>query len=147
MATCSARRSDSSCRKSSTTGCRRSWCSRPPQAWLRSLAVRQSPAIGSRVALLAVFVVTAALPIRFTAIDEGVIETDVTPDAVVEIHTIGGRLRPLLDLGTVLTGAVYPYILFEPGALEHPDGLRASIVGAGYTSIFSNAQGELFVQG
>ena len=77
----------------------------------------------------------------------GVIETDVTPDAVVEIHTIGGRLRPLSDLSGLLAEGRYPYIAFEPGGLAEPDGLRAAITGAGYASIFSNAQGELFSLG
>ncbi|HZM72236.1 MAG TPA: hypothetical protein VFC71_02575 [Candidatus Polarisedimenticolia bacterium] len=73
----------------------------------------------------------------------GVIETDVTPDAVVEIHTIGGRLRPLSDLSGLLADRRYSYVLFEPAGLEGP-GVRESIASAGYASIFGNSQGELF---
>jgi hypothetical protein len=76
----------------------------------------------------------------------GVIETDVTPDAVIEIHTIGGRLRPLADLDRLLAGGTYPYVLLEPGGLEDPT-LRDRILARGYVSTFANGQGDLFVRG
>ena len=74
----------------------------------------------------------------------GVTETDVTPDAVESIHTVGGRLRPLEDLGGLLAGGAYPYLLFEPSGEDLPAGLRERIVGAGYRPIYANDQGELF---
>ena len=73
----------------------------------------------------------------------GVIETVVAPDAVIEIHTIGGRLRPMADLPGLLARDEFPYLLYEPAGLDGPD-LRPAIVGAGYISIFANGHGELF---
>ena len=80
---------------------------------------------------------------------DGVTETDVTPDAEVSIHTVGGRLRPVADLPTLLVegpvGArTYAYVLFEPKPAKLPPGVRDLIVAAGYESIFNNQQGELF---
>lgn len=74
----------------------------------------------------------------------GVTETDVTPDAVESIHTVGGRLRPLADLDALLAGGGYPYVLLEPDDENLPPGIRGRIVAAGYASIFANGQGELF---
>ncbi|HEX4897640.1 MAG TPA: hypothetical protein VFV53_04705 [Candidatus Limnocylindrales bacterium] len=74
----------------------------------------------------------------------GVTETDVTPDAVESIHTVGGRLHPMGDLAGLLTGGRYAYVLFEPNPDELPPGIRDQIVAAGYASVFTNAQGELF---
>lgn len=74
----------------------------------------------------------------------GVTETDVTPDAVVSIHTIGGRLRPLEDMAGLIAGRTYAYVLLEPSPDKLPPDARDQIVAAGYTSIFANAQGELF---
>jgi hypothetical protein len=76
----------------------------------------------------------------------GVTETDITPDAVVSIHTIGGRLRPMDDLNRLLDGC-FPYALLEPRSNELPPGIRDLIVAAGYEPIFANGQGELFVLG
>ena len=75
----------------------------------------------------------------------GVIETVVSPDAVVEIHTIGGRLRPMADLPALLDPKAYPMLLLEPAGLDPPD-LRPSILAAGYMSIAVNGQGELFAR-
>jgi hypothetical protein len=75
----------------------------------------------------------------------GVLESDVTPDAVVEIHTIGGRLRPLSDLDQLLASGTYGYVLLEPRDLDDPS-LRDRIVRSGYASTFVNGQGELFVR-
>ncbi len=74
----------------------------------------------------------------------GVTETDVTPDAVESIHTVGGRLRPLEDLTYLLEFGGYEYVLFEPSE-KLPDGLRDRIVAARYRPVFANGQGELFV--
>ena len=74
----------------------------------------------------------------------GVIETDVTPDAVVEIHTIGGRLVPLTELGALLAGGRFPVVVLEPVGLD--SGIREAILAAGYVSTFRNTQGELFVR-
>jgi hypothetical protein len=71
----------------------------------------------------------------------GVIETDVTPDAEVSIHTVGGRLRPFDQLAPLL-GQRLTYVMLEPAGL--PDGTRAAIIDAGYRSIFANGLGELF---
>jgi hypothetical protein len=74
----------------------------------------------------------------------GVIETSVSPDAEVSIHTVGGRLHRLDELGTLL-GARPPYVLLERSAL--PAQLRDQIVAAGYRPTFVNGRGELFVRG
>ena len=73
----------------------------------------------------------------------GVTETDVTPDAEVSIHTVGGRLRPIVELPALLASRAYPYLLLEPSA-KLPNGIRDSIVSAGYRSIHANGEGELF---
>lgn len=72
----------------------------------------------------------------------GMVETMVSEQTEVSIHTAGGRLHPLDELDALL-GAGYPYLVFEPGDL--PDGLRERIVGAGYVLLFVNGQGEIFV--
>jgi hypothetical protein len=77
----------------------------------------------------------------------GLTETDVTPDAVESIHTVGGRLGPIDDLSSQLASGAYPYVLFEPSPEFLPPGIRDRIVAAGYRLIFANAQGELFVLG
>ncbi len=75
----------------------------------------------------------------------GVLETSVSPDAVVEIHTIGGRLLPLSELEALLASGRYPVMVFEPGGFEDAS-LRGAIVAAGYVSTYGNTQGELFVR-
>ena len=75
----------------------------------------------------------------------GVIETDVSPDAMVEIHTIGGRLVPLTELEARLASGRYPVVVLEPEGIESLD-LRATILAAGYVSTFRNTQGELFAR-
>lgn len=72
----------------------------------------------------------------------GMLETMVSEQTEVSIHTAGGRLHPLDQLDGLLQ-AGYPYVVFEPGDL--PAGLRDRIVGAGYVSLFVNTQGEIFV--
>ncbi|MBI3746381.1 MAG: hypothetical protein HY264_07660, partial [Chloroflexi bacterium] len=73
----------------------------------------------------------------------GVTETDVTPDAEVSIHTVGGRLHGMNDLGQLLATGQFPFVLFEPSD-RLPAGLEATIVAAGYTGVFSNGQGALY---
>ncbi|MES2210266.1 MAG: hypothetical protein V4515_08785 [Chloroflexota bacterium] len=75
---------------------------------------------------------------------DGVTETTVTPDAVVNIHTVGGRLRPLDDLAGLLAGGAYPYVLLEPSPDDLPADVRDMIVAASYSPVFRNGQGELF---
>ena len=81
---------------------------------------------------------------------DGVEETIVVPDPEVSIHTVGGRILPLDDLPALLAqigppGAAYPYVLLEPNPNALPSEIRDGILAAGYTSIFVNGQGELFV--
>jgi hypothetical protein len=76
----------------------------------------------------------------------GVLETIFTPDAVIEIHTIGGRLRPLAELPAAIDGGSYPIIVFEPGGLDAAVAIRDHILAAGYVSTFGNSQGELFAR-
>jgi hypothetical protein len=72
----------------------------------------------------------------------GMVETMVSEQTEVSIHTAGGRLHPLDELDPLLQ-AGYPYVVFEPGDL--PAGIRERIVGAGYVLLFVNTQGEIFV--
>jgi hypothetical protein len=81
-----------------------------------------------------------ALPLGVFA---GVIETSVSLDAEVSIHTVGGRLHRLDELETLLGGRP-PYVLLEPSGLPPP--LRDQIVAAGYRPVFVNGRGELFVR-
>jgi hypothetical protein len=74
----------------------------------------------------------------------GVTETDVTPDAIESIHTVGGRLHPMGDLAGLLASGRYAFVLFEPNPDELPPGIRDQIVAAGYAPVFANGQGELF---
>lgn len=75
----------------------------------------------------------------------GVTETMVSPDAVVNIHTVGGRLRPLDDLDAALASGRYRYVVLEPADL--PGDERGRILAAGYRSIFANSRGEVFAAG
>jgi hypothetical protein len=75
----------------------------------------------------------------------GVTETMVSPDATTNIHTVGGRLRPLGDLEAALAGRGYPYVVLEPAGL--PGDERDRILAAGYHSIFANTRGEVFTTG
>ena len=68
----------------------------------------------------------------------------MTPDAVQNIHTIGGRPQPMEDLSGLLLGGRYPYVLFEPDPDDLRPGIRDRIVAASYVPIFANGQGELF---
>ena len=76
---------------------------------------------------------------------DGVTETMLSPDATTNIHTVGGRLRPLDDLDRALASRLYPYVVLEPANLA--GGERDRIVAAGYRSIFANSRGEVFVAG
>jgi hypothetical protein len=73
----------------------------------------------------------------------GVTETDVSPDAEHSIHTVGGRLRDMADLASLLAGGAYPYLLFEPSP-DLPPGTLELILAAGYRETFSNGQGTLY---
>jgi hypothetical protein len=88
---------------------------------------------------------------------DGVTETDVSPDAEVSIHTVGGRLHPITDLASLLAAVPpapgspatalptrFPYVLLEPDPAHLPDGIRDQIIAAGYDSVYANQQGELF---
>ena len=83
----------------------------------------------------------AAVPL---GVFTGVIETDVTPDAEVSIHTVGGRLRRFDDLDALLASRP-PYVMLEPGGL--PPDTRSRVAAAGYRSLYANARGELFALG
>jgi len=74
---------------------------------------------------------------------DGVTETDVTPDAEVSIHTVGGRLHGLGDLDRLLASGDYAFVLFEPSA-KLPTGTEDRISAAGYARGFSNRQGTLY---
>jgi hypothetical protein len=74
---------------------------------------------------------------------DGVTETDVVPDAVLNIHTVGGRLHGLDELEGLLASRRYAYLLYEPSP-ELPAGTEDAILAAGYVPIASNGQGSLY---
>ncbi len=77
---------------------------------------------------------------------DGVIETFVSEDPEVSHQTVGGRLFGFGDLPGFLASGEFEYVVVEPAGL--PGGVRGgfqeAVVAAGYTSIFANAQGEVF---
>ncbi len=84
---------------------------------------------------------------------DGVVETDVVPDAEVSIHTVGGKLHPLADLPALLrksapgpgrSSRYFGYVVLEPDPTKLPPGIRDEILAAGFEPSFSNGQGELF---
>lgn len=71
----------------------------------------------------------------------GVIETSVSVEPEVSIHTAGGRLRSMAELDALMqTG--YRYVLLEPSGL--PDVTAERIISAGYEQIFANGRGQLY---
>jgi hypothetical protein len=72
---------------------------------------------------------------------DGVNETFLSLDPEVSHQTVGGRLFDVADLAAYLD-LRYSYVVLEPDGL--PDGTRDAIRGAGYVSVFANAQGEVF---
>jgi len=68
----------------------------------------------------------------------GVLETDVSPDSKVTIHTVGGRLVPIADLHAELM-AGYDYLLIEWRDLP-PD--VAQLMG-GFEPIFTSEEAQL----
>jgi hypothetical protein len=60
-------------------------------------------------------------------------------------QTVGGRLFDIANIADFLDPTAYPYVVLEPSDL--PEGLRLQILDAGYTSVFSNDQGEVFRAG
>lgn len=73
----------------------------------------------------------------------GVTETSVSLKPEVSHQTVGGRLFGLDDLPGFLASGEFPYLVLEPEDL--PGSTRDSIAAAGYVSIYSNGQGEVFV--
>ncbi len=71
----------------------------------------------------------------------GAYVTHLSPVPEVSGHTMGGRLRPLSEVSSLL-GPEYDYVLFEPADI--PSGLRDEIVAAGYAPFFQNGKGEIF---
>jgi hypothetical protein len=81
---------------------------------------------------------------------DGVTEVDVTPDYVLSIHTVGGKLHPLDDLDALLAagppgGRTYGFVLYEPDSDPEnlPPETRDALIAAGFRPVFSNSQGEL----
>jgi len=68
----------------------------------------------------------------------GVMETTATPDAERSIHTAGGRLLRLVDLGGLL-GPAYPYVVVE----GYGEPMTSRIKAAGYTELWRNERAVL----
>ena len=77
---------------------------------------------------------------------DGVFETFLSEDPEVSHQTVGGRLFDVADLDDFLDPSAYPYLVLEPRDLPG-DQLRPAILTAGYESIFTNEQGEVFRAG
>ena len=73
---------------------------------------------------------------------DGVFETFLSEDPEVSHQTVGGRLFDVADIADFLDPSEFPFVVLEPRDL--PEGLRPQILAAGYASIFSNEQGEVF---
>jgi hypothetical protein len=72
----------------------------------------------------------------------GITETDVTDDAVQNIHTVGGRLRPMSELRQLIEFGGYPYVLVETHDAAIDSIVRTPV--ARYRPIFSSGQGTLY---
>jgi hypothetical protein len=72
---------------------------------------------------------------------DGVNETFLSLDPEVSHQTVGGRLFDVADLPEYLDGT-YPYVVLEPDGLAA--STREAVTAAGYASIFTNGQGEVF---
>jgi hypothetical protein len=74
----------------------------------------------------------------------GITESFISLDPEVTHQTVGGRLEGFEALPAYLQApAAFPYIVLEPERV--PDDTRDQLIAAGYTSIFANEQGEVFV--
>ena len=117
-----------------------------PDQWAIVDAVRAEIAAGRLTAADEVLHVArsfqqwAAVPL---GVFVGVIETDITPDAEVSIHTVGGRLYPLAELDARLAGPAR-YLLLEPAGL--PADTRARVIAAGFRPVAAGPRGELFTR-
>jgi len=78
---------------------------------------------------------------------DGVTETFVSPDREVSHQTAGGRLYDPSSLPDFIGSGTYAYIVVEPNGLDAAPAFEAEILAAGYRSIFSNGQGEVYVRG
>ena len=76
------------------------------------------------------------------AVFTGAMVSTATPEPEISGHTVGGRLHDIAEL-PALVGPAYPYIVYEPAALD--PAVRDTIVNAGYRSIFANDRGEIFI--
>lgn len=77
----------------------------------------------------------------------GAIETSISLQPELSIHTDGGRLLGFADLDRELAGG-YGYVVIEPAGLP-PDVLanaQARTTSAGYRQIWSNSQATIFVR-
>lgn len=77
----------------------------------------------------------------------GILETTLSPDFAPTIHSIGGRLHPLPDLGAILADPRRrpSYVVLELSGL--PMDIRASIEGYGFVPIHANDRGIVFAPG
>jgi hypothetical protein len=73
----------------------------------------------------------------------GAMETSISPRPEVSIHTDGGRLLGMDQLGTELA-AGYGYVVFEPDFME--PAIADTITAAGYREIWSNSQAIIYVR-
>lgn len=77
----------------------------------------------------------------------GAMETSISLDPEVSIHTDGGRLLGFVDLPWEL-GADYGYVVLQPDGLP-PEVLanaQSHILGSGYRAIWSNSQATIYAR-
>jgi len=69
----------------------------------------------------------------------GIMESTATPDAERSIHTVGGRLFRIVDLGGLL-GPGYPYVIVE----GYGEEMTARVQAAGYAEVWRNDRAVVF---
>jgi hypothetical protein len=79
----------------------------------------------------------------------GAIETSISLQPELSIHTEGGRLLGFGDLDAELADGGYGYVLLEPSGLSDDviATTQAKLAGAGFTRIWSNSQATLYRHG
>ena len=91
--------------------------------------------------LAASFQQWASVPI---GVFTGAMETSISLQPELSIHTVGGRLLGFDVLSTELASD-YGYVVFEPSGLD--PGLAGDITAAGYRQIWSNSQAIVYRRG
>jgi hypothetical protein len=79
----------------------------------------------------------------------GAIETSISLQPELSIHTEGGRLLGFGDLDNELADGGYGYVLLEPAGLSDDviSSTQAKLAASGFTQIWSNSQATIYRHG